>query len=76
LVSCRNESPEDTDGRRLAWHLIQAVQNDSWLCKQAAKNWFKRLYQDYNVTENGMRETAKKYYNPKGENPFSKYWVD
>lgn len=71
LFSCLRANPQDADSRRLAWLLVRATSPFSWLCRQASKIWFKRLYKTY---PNGMKDVAKLYYNP--SHPFIKYWVD
>lgn len=73
-TSCIGAAVTDADSRRLCWLLIQAVQEDSWLCRLAAKIWWRRLYKHYGGKENGMREVAKYYYSP--DHPFRKYWID
>ena len=71
FISCIGVSTNDTDDRRLAWHLIQTVTPVSMLCKLASSVWFYRLYSNYGAT--GMRAVAKIYYQQ--NHPFAKYWV-
>lgn len=73
-TSCINTPTDDSDSRRLCWLLIQATQEDSWLCKLAAYIWFKRAKTQYGVSENVMREVAKRYYQT--GMPFITYWID
>jgi hypothetical protein len=70
FVSCRNTPKSDADARRLAWHLIKAVSPESWLMRQAAKGWYKRLLRDYGPE--GMREVGRHYYTDH-ENPLIKF---
>lgn len=70
-VSCRKTPLHDTDARRLAWHLIQAVYDSSWMMRWAAKGWYQRLYADY---PRGMLDVAVGYY--EHEHPFTVYWKE
>jgi|SRR5581483_2519735 len=70
FISCIGAPSSDTDSRRLAWHLIQSVENHSLLCKFAATVWYHRLYATYG---SGMKGVAKLYY--QAGHPFAKYWV-
>jgi hypothetical protein len=58
-TSCIRAPRQDTDARRLSWHLIQTVSPVSALCRLASKLWYKRLYKTY---PNGMKEVASLYY--------------
>lgn len=72
-TSCRNAPTGDADSRRLSWLLIQALSPYSWTVRQAAKIWYKRLYNDY---PDGMLGVARVYYSAgPPEHPFRKYWV-
>ena len=72
FVSCMNDPISDTDGRRLSWHLQNNMKKNSLMCWIASYFWMKRLYKDY---PNGMSDVAALYYQPKGNNPYQKYWV-
>lgn len=73
-TSCIKTPVGDSDSRRLCWLLIQAVSPYSWTCRQAAKIWFKRLYNDFGP--DGMKAVAREYYSPgPPEHPFRKYFV-
>lgn len=72
-TSCIGVSTEQADPRRLSWLLIQAVSPKSWLCRMAAKLWYRRLYKDY---PDGMKGVARNYYQTYPMHPFIKYWVD
>lgn len=69
------DPPEESNNRRLAWHLIQATAPFSMLCKLASKLWYRRLRKNY---PNGMKDVAALYYLPHGlnNNPYSTYWID
>ena len=71
-LSCIGTDIENTDARRLAWHLIQATTPTSLMCWLTSKIWYSRLYRDY---PNGMRDVAAIYYQPKNTNPYAKYWI-
>ena len=71
-LSCIGTDIGNTDARRLAWHLIQAVAPTSLLCCLASKIWYNRLYSYY---PNGMNDVASIYYSPKNTNPYAKYWI-
>lgn len=71
-TSCVNVTVADTTSRLLCWCLIQSVQEDSWLCRQAAKLWFRRLYKDYGSL--GMKKVAYIYFDY--NHPFVIYWMD
>ena len=75
LLACGNIPRWEADQRRLTWHLIQATQKQSMLCKWASNIWFAKLHSEF---ANGMRDVAGMYYQPLGldNNPYSKYWVD
>lgn len=75
-TSCVFTPIDNADARRLSWLLIQATQQDSFLCRLAAKIWFRRAYRQYGVKENVMREVAKRYYQNVPEHPFIRYWID
>jgi len=72
FVSCINVPANDTDPRRLSWHLIQTVVPVSIMCKFASLFWYHRLYGTYGAS--GMRGVAKIYYQL--GHPFQKYWID
>jgi len=73
-TSCINTPINSTDPRRLCWLLIKAM-SDSFLCKLAAKLWFRRLRKAYSVSTNdaGMRAVATVYYQM--GHPFARYWI-
>lgn len=71
-TSCWNVPTNDTDSRRLSWHLIQTTKSTSLLCYLASLIWYKRLHKDYG--DNGMQAVAKVYY--QDSHPFQRYWVD
>lgn len=72
LISCINTPIDNTDARRLSWHLWQATKSTSLMCYLAGKVWLKRLYKDY---PNGMKGVAAIYYKPSPDNPYSKWWI-
>lgn len=59
----------DLDARRLTYLLILTVEQDSILCRFAAKVWKRRLLSDYGDT--GMREVYKRYM--RDNHPFGIY---
>lgn len=59
------------DSWRLSWLLVQIAKRHSWICRQASKLWYRRLYKKF---PNGMKDVASVYY--QAGHPFSKYWVD
>lgn len=70
-TSCMRASPLDADARRLTWLLIQTMHSSSFICRLAAKLWFRRLYNDY---PKGMQDVALMYYEQEPEHPFIKYF--
>ncbi len=72
LFSCRGAVQSDADSRRLAWHLGNNVSRVSLLNFLVYKVWLNRLYSHY---PNGMKDVAAIYYQPNGNNPYSKWWV-
>lgn len=71
-LSCRGKDKSDTDSRRLSWHLVQIMKDNSLLCWFASKLWYNRLYHDYGPI--GMRAVAAIYYSP--GHPFAEYWIN
>lgn len=71
-LSCIRAEYRDADARRLNWLLIHTVAPTSWLCRQAAKIWFRRLEKQYGPA--GMRAVAATYYEVDPAHPFIKYW--
>lgn len=59
----------DLDARRLTYLLILSVEQDSILCRLAAKVWKRRLLTDYGDT--GMREVYRRYC--RDNHPFGIY---
>lgn len=72
-TSCLFAPKTDTDARRLSWLLVQTVKNTSILCKLASLIWYRRLYKHF---PGGMKDVAAIYYQPPGQHPFAKYWID
>lgn len=70
LVSCINTPTDDSDARRLAWHVWQTTKGVSLMCWLAGKVWRNRLYKAY---PDAMIGVAKVYYQP--GHPFTKYWI-
>lgn len=70
LLSCWRVPTNNCDARRLGWLLIQCTRK-SFICRMAAKVWYKRLYNDYPT---GMKGVAAQYYVP--GHPFAKYWIE
>lgn len=73
-TSCMFTETDNSDSRRVAWHVIQATKSASLFCKLASLIWYKRLYEDYGPT--GMKAVATIYYEPHGSHPFALYWID
>lgn len=71
-ISSYNRPLTDTDSRTLAWLLIHATDR-SWVCKEASKIWYRRLYKDYG-SPNAMKSVASRYF-PVGH-PFRQFWKD
>lgn len=72
-TSCINAGYDDFDSRRGCWHLIQATQNNSLLCKLASLIWFHRLTGEYG--SGGMGLASCSYFLPADTHPLSKYWI-
>jgi len=73
LVAGHGASPiADQDTRRLSWHLIQVMKGVSWLCRQAAKVWWRRLRSQYG--EDGMRIVFARYFD--ASHPFARFAVN
>lgn len=74
FISCTGTNIQDTDSRRLSWHLQNNMKKTSLMCKLASIFWLKRLKKDYS---NEMKDVAAIYYSPKGlnNNPYSKWWI-
>lgn len=70
LFNCMFTAANNSDSRRLGWHVWQTLCPVSLLCRLAGKVWLRRLYKTY---PNGMKDVAKIYY--QAGHPFSKYWV-
>jgi len=70
-TSCWGTDPQNTDARRLSWHLWQSVAPVSPLCWLASRVWLWRLKRAYGA--DGMKAVAKIYY--QAGHPFAKYWV-
>lgn len=70
-TSCMFTKTDNQDARRLTWHAIETLTPVSWLTRQAAKVWYRRLYRQYGP--DGMREVATRYYSV--GHPFARYWV-
>lgn len=70
-VAGLGDDHNDTDSRRLSWHLMQIMKPVSLLGWIASTIWLRRLYKDYGPT--GMQAVASIYYQP--GHPFAKYWV-
>ena len=64
--------PTESTPRRLTWLLIQATQHQSWLCRVAAKVWWRRLRKQYG--DPGMRAVNSLYF-PVGH-PLATYAVN
>lgn len=73
LFSGAWSNPDDTDARRLAWHVIGTLAPVSLLNSLTSKLWYRRLNNTY---AQGMRTVAFLYYQPRFDNPFGKHWVD
>lgn len=69
-TSCLGVKTENTDARRLAYHLVRAVEGSGGILDWACKVWWNRLRSDYG--DEGMRGVALLYY--QGSHPFKKYW--
>jgi hypothetical protein len=72
-ISCIGEPKENTDPRRLSWHLVQSTSSVSSLCWFGSILWYLRLASVYG--QSGMQGVASIYYKPEGSHPFAKYWV-
>lgn len=72
VVSCMFQDTNNTDSRRLGWHLWQNLKGVSLTCWLAGKIWRRRLYKEY---PNGMKDVAAIYYKPNPSNPYSKNWI-
>lgn len=70
--SCLTAPLNDSDSRRLNWLLIQAIGNDSVLCRIGAWFWKRRLFKHY---PKGMLDVYNLYYKESGVHPFTKYMV-
>jgi hypothetical protein len=71
-LSCIDTATDNTDARRLAWHLGNNVSKVSLLNWIAYKIWLTRLKKAY---PNEMNGVAAIYYQPQGNNPYAKWWV-
>jgi hypothetical protein len=71
--SCIGAKPGDCDAWRLTWHLGNCVSKVSLMNWLAYKLWLWRLHK---VCPNGMKDVAAGYYQPYGNSPYSKWWVD
>lgn len=71
LFAAKGLPINDTDPRRLSWLVVQVASRHSWICRMAAKVWYRRLHKDY---PDGMKGVAALYY--ESGHPFSKYWID
>lgn len=59
-TSCISAPSTDCDSRRLSWLLIQTMSPVSWLCRQAAKIWQRRLMKQSGGL--GMKYFDQQYY--------------
>jgi hypothetical protein len=71
-ISCMGTPTDQADPRRLSWHLQNNVKKTSLMCWLASQIWLRRLGKDY---PNKMTDVAGIYYFPKGDNPYSRWWV-
>lgn len=71
-TACMFSAKTDWDSYRLTWLLIQTVSPHSWLCRQAAKLWWRRLRKAFG--DEGMRGVYAGYFGV--EHPFSGYAVN
>lgn len=69
-TSCAGVKKEDTDARRLAFHLVRAVEGSGGILDWACNIWWSRLRRDYG--DEGMRGVALLYY--QGNHPFKRFW--
>jgi hypothetical protein len=72
-TSCMGTPIDQADPRRLAWHLQNNTKKVSPFCYLASLIWMWRLKKDYG--SDMMKAVASEYYEPNGENPYSKWWV-
>ena len=72
-TACWWTDPNNTDSRRLSWHLQNNVKKVSPLCWLASLIWMHVLKNAYGPAE--MCAVADLYYQPSGVHPFCKYWI-
>lgn len=69
-TSCAGVKKDDSDARRLAFHLVRAVEGSGGILDWACNVWWNRLRRDYG--DEGMRGVALLYY--QGDHPYRRYW--
>lgn len=69
VAGTRASPVTDQDTRRLSWHLLMIMQNESLLCTLAGKIWWRRLRKQYG--EEGIRLVFSRYFT--SEHPFARF---